>query len=799
MKRFTLIYILFALMIPIQAQTWLPAPAKGFASWLPAAQWEDALLTGNGTIGAMAMGYPFDETVIFNHALLYLPNEKPLVPPNMAIHLDSIRALFFAADYGAAAKRGLQIWKEAGYGEKKWTDGYVPAFDLNIQLPATNVSRYQRMVNYQTGEATVNWEDENGIFERTLFSSRDSKQAVIRIKGSGKINGTFALNRHPFSWEQWTMMNDLFTELTIDATEDGFLQYRTIYRKPHEGSPYGYEAAVRIIPSGGTMQVKGQAIEVANADEILLLVSINPLLKSAETLLDAMRQELLAVSGGYEVLLQKHCNIHSMLYNRMSLNLEVSEKEQAMTSETLVMNARQQTSPGIIQRQFEAARYNILSCTGVNPPNLQGIWSGTWTPPWSSDFTHDGNVAVAISNLLNGNMPELMDAFFSHHERLISHYRVNAQQFYGARGIHVPSHTSNHGYNNHYDETWCMEYWNGGAGWTAGFFFDYYRYTGDVNFLRTRGYPFMKEALLFWEDFLIKGNDGKYVVVPSYSPENNPLEHRWQNCINATMDVAIIKELLRNCIDAAQILNTDHQSAKRWKTMLGDMPAYQVSADGVLREWLWPGLTDNQAHRHASQLYGLYEVPDPDLMADEKLRHAVIRTIQERMKIRRQQSGGEMAFGMCHLAFAATNMGDAATAYDIVQWLSRFYWTKGMATQHNPGSLFNMDISGGFPAVITRMLATSSMGEVRLLPAKPTDWHQGSIRGVLMRNRLELNNLSWSSTGNTALLTSAIAQRVKVVLPPGAFDIRVNGRHVKIASLDGVKLLPGVAATIEWK
>ncbi len=785
--------------VSINAQAWLSAPAKGFVSWLPASGWEDALLSGNGTIGAMTMGDPFDETIIFNHALLYLPNEKPLVPPNMAIHLDSIRELFFAGDYGTAANKGFQIWKDAGYGEKKWTDGYVPAFDLNVLSPATNIKQYQRMVNYQTGEATVNWMDGNGTFERSLFTSRDNKMAVMRIKGSGKINASFRLARHSFSWELWPMMNNLFKELTINASADGFLTYRTIYAKPHEGSPFGYEGMARIIPSGGSMKANGQSIEVTNADEVLLLVTIQPLMASDESLLKTMSRDLISVSGGYDELLRNHCAIHAALYNRVSLSLGVTAHEQTLTSESLVLNARQQTSPGIIQRQFEAARYNILSCTGINPPNLQGIWSGTWTPPWSADFTHDGNVAVAISNLLNGNMPELMDAFFSYHERLLPYYRVNAKQFYGARGIHIPSHTSNHGYNNHYDETWCMEYWNGAAGWTASFFFDYFRYTGDITFLRDRAYPFMKEALLFWEDFLIKGADGKYVVVPSYSPENNPLEHQWQNCINATMDIAIIKELLRNNIAAAQILNADHQSVKHWQAMLRDMPAYQVSSDGVLREWLWPGLTDNQSHRHASQLYGLYEVPDPDLMADDKLRDAVVRTIQERMKIRHQQSGGEMAFGMCHLAFAAANMGDAQTAYDIVQWLSRFYWTKGMATQHNPGSLFNMDISGGFPAVITRLLITSSMGEVRIFPAKPIEWPSGSLSGVLMRNQLLLNNLAWSEMGAKATLTSSITQRVSLKLPAEARDIRLNGRNIKHSGLSDVKMMPGVSLTLEWR
>ena len=46
---------------------------KGFQSRLPAARWEEGLLCGNGTIGAMVMGWPKEETIYFTHEKLYAP------------------------------------------------------------------------------------------------------------------------------------------------------------------------------------------------------------------------------------------------------------------------------------------------------------------------------------------------------------------------------------------------------------------------------------------------------------------------------------------------------------------------------------------------------------------------------------------------------------------------------------------------------------------------------------------------------------------------------------------------------
>ncbi len=741
----------------------LDKPDKGFVSWLPAPKWEDALLTGNGTMGAMVMGNPFEEKIILNHALLFLPNQAPVVPPNQAAYLDEIKKLSFEGKYNEVAELGVKIWKDAGYGDKKWTDPYVPAGELTIDMPVSNVKDYRRMVNYETAEAIVEWTDETGYYVRKTFASRADGVVVTQIIGSAKINTDIFLHQFPHSWEQSQMIKELIKTSTT-SIEDGLMHYHVEYGKPHSHSPDGYDGLLKVINTGGEVEIAGNRIQVKNADEVIIITSIEPYKTSSTESIHKLKNKLEAASLDYGQLLENQINSHGKLYDRVDLQLPQTSDEKDMMSETLVAKVRKETCPGIMQRQFEAARYNILCSTGTNPPNLQGIWSGTWTPPWSSDFTHDGNVEVAISNLLNGNMPELMMAYFDYHERMLQDYKTNAKQLYGARGIHVAAHTSTHGYNNHYDETWCLQYWNGGAGWTAAYFYDYYLYTKDLQFLKDRAFPFMNEALLFWEDFLTMGDDGKYIVVPSYSPENNPLEHRWQNCINATMDVMIIKELTRNWISAAKVLGVSSKEIKKKEEFLNHLPDYQISGDGVLKEWLWDGLTDNQGHRHASHLYGLYENPDPDILKSEPLQNAVQKTINERMKVRKQTQGGEMAFGMCHLGFAAVNIHDKETASEILEYLSRFYWTNSMATTHNPGNLFNMDISGGIPSLMTRMIVNSRPGYISLFPALPDDWNTGEISGVLVRGNIHMDKVKWDDKSALVQMTSKENQKVIIDL-----------------------------------
>ncbi|MCU4155620.1 glycoside hydrolase family 95 protein [Carboxylicivirga sp. A043] len=757
MRQFyTLLLLLLAFNLALKANE----PQKGFVSWLPAAKWEDALLTGNGTMGAMVMGNPFEETIILNHALLYLPNEKPVIPPDMIPHLDEIKQLSLEGKYQEVAELGFKLWQDA-YGAKRWTDPFVPAANLTIDMPASNVDSYRRLVNYETAEAIVEWTDQNGSYSRKTFASRADGVVVTYIKGTAPVTAEISLHKQPHSWEQNAMMNELITSSSTNI-EEGFMHYHCEYGKAHQYSPDGYDGLLKVIIKGGKLTESGNRYKVQNASEVIILTAIDPYKGSNKGVISNLRKKLNNIDVDYSKLLKRQKDSHGKLYNRVSLSLGASDEVNNMTSETLVSNVRRESSAGMIQRQFEAARYHILCSTGINPPNLQGIWSGTWTPPWCSDFTHDGNVQVAISNLLNGNMPELMMAYFDYHERMMDDYRTNAKQFYGARGIHVPSHTSSHGLNNHYDETWCMEYWNGGAGWAASYFYDYYLYTQDKAFLKERAFLFMTEALLFWEDFLTMGEDGKYIVVPSYSPENNPLEHRWQNCINATMDVMIIKELTRNWISAAKVLGISNKEIKAKQLFLSQLPDYQISEDGVLREWLWDGLTDNQGHRHASHLYGVYEVPDKEILESKELQEAVKLTINERMKIRKLQQGGEMAFGMCHLGFAAVNMQDEATASEILEYLSKYYWTNSMATTHNPGNLFNMDISGGIPSLVTRMIVNSRPGYVNVFPTLPADWEKGEINGVLARGNITFESIKWDVNSAHLKLVSALSQKVQI-------------------------------------
>ena len=121
-----------------------------------------------------------------------------------------------------------------------------------------------------------------------------------------------------------------------------------------------------------------------------------------------------------------------------------------------------------------------------------------------------------------------------------------------------------------------------------------------------------------------------------------------------------------------------------------------------------------------------------------------------------------MSFGLVQLGQAATSLGEADIAYECLQHLVNRFWLSNMASMHNATELFNMDISGGQPAVIIKMLVASDPGRIKLLPAVPKQWETGKIEGVLCRGQIEIKNLEWDSSGLKVSMLSKKKQTVQL-------------------------------------
>jgi hypothetical protein len=796
-KTYLSMLISAAVFLPVfsalEAQEAFTKPEFGFISEQPSRQWEHSMISGNGTMGVMAPGEPYAERILVSHAALYLPCKVSGERYLQGERLDEIRTLCLDGKYREAGEMIEQIKAKVGYTDDR--DPYISGFNICIRQETGATSRYQRSVNYETGEAFTDWQNERGVFRRSVFVSRPDSVIVLRLTGNAPLNAVVSFEEVPVNNYYDQQKKDTYVKETLSLASlklnlasqstlaDKWLSFRTLFKYEN---PYntlrGYEGVGRVVNKGGSLVCAGNEIIVRDVDELLVLVRIEPLPENTETVMPVLQRYLGSLPVDYLVLQQPHAAVQGDLFGRVRLDLGAPAADRALPTEQLIARSQTGAPPlAMIEKAFNAGRYNIISCMGHNPPNLQGLWSGTWSAPWSGSFTTNGNLPTALAFVIPGNTPALMHAYFGHTARLMDGYRTSARELFNTRGFHIPAQMTTNWRVMDNSADFPHAFWTAGTAWTARWYFDYYEYTDDRVFLREQAYPLMQEAALFFEDFLTVERDGKYVFVPSFSPENSPSSTKVPACINATMDIAACKQLLRNCITAATALGTDKDKITTWKALLAKIPDYDVSPEGALREWLWPGLDEAYMHRHASHLYGLYDELPIEFKQNPPLLKAAEKAIDYRIKFFKEQGGG-MAFGICNAGWAAAHIGNRRQTAEITDFMTRSYWSSGMASFHDVQNLFNIDVSGGYPYLISQCLTLSEPGYLKLLPARPDRWTKGRIEGLLLRGNITLQQLAWDEKTVTATLLSP---------KNGAIRVEYNGRtqRVKLMKDKPVKVI----------
>ncbi len=782
-----LIFLFFSSVYTSAKTKELKIPERGFISSEPARTWEEGLISGNGTIGINIFSRPLEEVIIFTHERLFLPKGSPTVPPDNSHLLFEIRNLIDKGLYKQATELAFEL---SGQESFMYPDPFVPAFDVNLNMKSVGeIKDYMRSVDFQTGEATVHWSDDRGIFERKMFVSRADGLAVLLVTGpKGALDFELGINpRKPSDNLDARTISQSYQVFENHVSnierkvENKSITYKNSFTKAYPGSIHALEGVAKVVLNDGDLVEGKESIEIKDASEVLIMFDLDVLYDPAKSKADQMKDFMSELPGDYNTLLDRHSKIHGEIFNRMKLDLGGGSDHNLTTEELIEKSTSDNLNMALLEKEFDAARYNIISCVGELPPTLQGVWGGTYVPGWASDFTHNGNVPSAIASLLMGNMPELMLAYTSYMESIIPYMEINAKHIFNSKGIVLPSRSTTNAYNNALAPRFAGGFWVAGAAWAAHFFYDYYLYTGDKDFLKNHCLPFMEKTALFFEDYLYENAKGQYVFSPTQSPENTPGNTDSQGTFNATMDVAAAKELLTNIIAASEELGVNKDKIALWKAMLDKMPPYMINEDGIIKEWLTPKLENNDAHRHSSQLYPLYDGISKEIQDSKELQDAFKKSIEYKLdKHWRNNAIGFMSFGLVQLGQAATSLGEGELAYECLQYLANRFWLNNLASMHNHRSLFNMDISGGMPAVMIKMLVASDPGKICLLPALPQKFSKGSIEGVLCRGQVEIKNLSWDNRKVTVSLVSKKNQKLTLVLPSKIESINITNGVGKV-------------------
>lgn len=761
----------------------------------PATRWQDATPCGNGILGALVYGHIRNEVIVLNHDSLFLRSPKPRMNP-VNQYLSEFRKMLMEGRYREGTEFFIEKLKENYFGEEI-PDPYQPVFDIRIDTETTGAPvNYKRTLDFQTGESIVQWQEYNEQFYRKLFVSRADDAIVIKI-GTTKeqgVNCQLALMPHDSEDVSGMGSGQDIEGNKLPFSYETYLEedYITLKAKYPNGDEFGGIAKLAI--RGGEAKAYEDSLHIQGADEVLVVIKLY-VNEEGSHAIKRLHKELSQLHGGYDMLFERHADLHGELFNRSSLNLGVGDTEYS-NEELLLRVYKDEFPPELIQRMFDFGRYLLISSSrpGGLPANLQGLWNGDYNPAWSSDYHNDENIQMNYWAALPGNLAETALPYFDYYESMLDDFRANARSVYGCRGIFIPIAQTTHGllYGS---SIWAA--WTAGAGWIAQLFYDYWLFSGDKDFLKNRAIPFLKEVALFYEDFLIEDDDGKLMFIPSLSPENIPsIPEATLITINATMDIAVAKEVLTNLCNGCELLGIEEEGVKRWREILAKLPSYEINEDGAIKEWVHPKLTDNYHHRHQSHIYPLFPGFEITEENDPKLFEAINTAVEKRLVVGMTSQTG---WSYAHMANIYARLGNGNRALECLELLCRSCLGPNLFTYHNDWRSqglsmfwghgihppFQIDANFGLTAAVLEMLVFSAPGIIKLLPALPNGWAKGKINGVLCRGGIEVD-IRWDmEEGQMDVdLISLVDQCITVKFPVAPRNIVCRIEDAEISSSD---------------
>lgn len=727
----------------------------------PAKTWVQALLLGNGSLGAAFWGKTDVEAIDLNLDTLWsgYPNRETFKKENPAKTFEKARDLSLNNENFKAQ----ELLEKDFFGSN--SQYYLPLGKLVISSKSNLKPRnYVRKLDLKTAVHTVSYTIKKTQVKSEAFVSAPNDVMVMRTTANGdeKINISVTMQnelRHSISTDGEFLRLEGICPSEIEDEKDIYLQ----------GNKKGISfCCLCAFDTDGKIKFKKNNAVISDASFVTIYLGANssfdkwntlPNKKYVEPCEEKIRK---AKALSFKEIKDEHVKDYKNYYDRVSFDLGDSKKSGVVTSTRLLDFLTKKNDVELYSLLFNFGRYLAICASRPNSQamNLQGIWTYKKYSPWRSNYTVNINTQMNYWPLLSCSMPELCLALNSLIEDLSKAGESVAEKLYNARGFTC----------HHNVDLWRIctpvpgssswSFWPLSGAWFTRHLFEYYEYTNDIDFLRKTAYPIILKSAKFCIDMLVADEKGNLIACPSTSPENFYFDENKNKVAisqTSTMTMSIIKDNLQNALNCADILGDDDDFLQEIRSALPRLLPFKIGSDGSLLEWYEQKPEVEPHHRHVSHLYGLFPANLIDFERTPQLVEAAKKTLENR-----GDKGTGWSLGW-KINFQA-RLRDGNHALSLIN--NQLRYIPNPEIRGRGGTYPNMldahppfQIDGNFGAVsgILQMLVQSFGNRAVVLPALPDEWQNGAIKGVSIKGGAKID-IEWENGKLKSLFASGEGQ-----------------------------------------
>lgn len=238
-----------------------------------------------------------------------------------------------------------------------------------------------------------------------------------------------------------------------------------------------------------------------------------------------------------------------------------------------------ETYDDLLNRHYLSSIYLLASAYNEHSPvcgGMYGVWNMDDKMMYHGDIHLNYNSQAGFYSAFSANRPEIALPFYKTIERLIPEGKRRAKEEMGVmhpswkgkscRGLLFPVGALGIGvfYNYYWQQTM-------NAPFNVPLYSWYYEYTGNLEFLRDKAYPYIKLCGDFYEDYLQKES---YSDSYRYTIQTGGHENSWD--LNPPSDLAFVEQTFSLLLKYSEMLGVDKSRRKKWKDILTHLPEYKV-------------------------------------------------------------------------------------------------------------------------------------------------------------------------------------------------------------------------------